>query len=143
MCTFFFLSFVSIWMKMTSRCQEITLYILVAALHLNKFDSIRFLILFRVVFFLPVVFFCAQFSVERLNNHISLVRVSINYISKSTVHSVRFGNEPHTLVQKPRSNQQNIILMFGSFIFDVGAFARLLKKCAYFRWRYVIPSFFP
>lgn len=38
----FFFFLVSIWLKMTSRYQEITLYILVAALHLNKFDSIRF-----------------------------------------------------------------------------------------------------
>lgn len=41
-CVRFFFFLVSIWLKMTSRYQEITLYILVAALHLNKFDSIRF-----------------------------------------------------------------------------------------------------
>lgn len=60
---FFSFFLVSIWLKMTSRCQEITLYILVAALHLNKFDSIRFdsISCCVRVFFLPVVFFALNF----------------------------------------------------------------------------------
>lgn len=94
-------------------------------------------------FFFCLVRWHSIFLVERLNNHISLARVSINYISKSTVHSVIwFGNKPHTHTRekKPSSKQKPhwnineiLILMFGSFIFDVCAFARLLKKCAYFR----------
>lgn len=94
--------------------------------------------------FLLLVRWHSIFLVERLNNHISLARVSINYISKSTVHSVIwFGNKPHTHThteRNPSSKQKPhwkineiLILMFGSFIFEVCAFARLLKKCAYFR----------
>lgn len=94
--------------------------------------------------FLLLVRWHSIFLVERLNNHISLARVSINYISKSTVHSVIwFGNKPHTHThtrKKPSSKptphwkiNEILILMFGSFIFEVCAFARLLKKCAYFR----------
>lgn len=57
-----------------------------------------------------------QFSKERLSNHISLARVSINYISKSTVHSDRHRPK---WKKKRRQTKKNILLIFGSFIFDV------------------------